>query len=63
MPEETKKNETIQISREEFRKAVTDAMSHSEFAHAMKEQPVMLLVIPLVGMEIEKLIFDKESDQ
>lgn len=62
MPEEIKKEKTVEITRDKFRSAVMEVMSHGKFADAMKESPIMLLVVPLVGSEIEQKLFGVEEE-
>ena len=62
MPEETKKEKTVEITRDKFRSVVMEVMAHGKFADAMKESPIMLLVVPLVGSEIEQKLFGAEEE-
>ena len=62
MAEEIKKEETIEITREKLRNVVVEVMTHGKFADAMKESPIMLLVVPIVGSEIEQRLFGKEDE-
>ena len=61
MPEETKKEKTVEITRDKFRSVVMEVMAHGKFADAMKESPIMLLLVPLVGKEIEDHLFGEEE--
>lgn len=62
MPEEAKKEKTVEITKEKFRDIVVDVMSHSKLADAAKNNPFMVLVVPVVAVEIERRLFGEEEE-
>ena len=61
MPE-TKKEKTVEITRDKFREIVVDVMSHGKLADAAKGSPFMLLTVPIVGVELERRLFGEEEE-
>lgn len=62
MPEEAKKEKTVEITREKFRNAVVDIMSHGKLADVTKSNPLMILMVPLVAVELERHLFGEEEE-
>lgn len=62
MPEETKKEKTVEITKGKFRDIVVDVMSHGTLADATKSNPIMLLVVPIVAVALERRLFGEEEE-
>lgn len=62
MPEEAKKEKTVEITRDKFRHIVVDVMSHGKLADAAKSDPFMLLIVPIVAVELERQLFGEEEE-
>lgn len=51
-----------EITREKFREALIDVMNNGKTSEALKDEPILLLLIPLIGHEIEERLFVKETE-
>lgn len=51
-----------EITRKKFLEALIDVMGNGKISKALKDSPILFLMIPVIGKEIEDRLFGKEAE-